>query len=75
MPATDHPDHEHLLVHARQLFPSATIFVTYEDDEIIHVEVDQVRYTFEIGSDDDEYLFSNGQTWMLRLQTRAHGLN
>ena len=55
-------DYEHLLEHAQALFPGAHILVTYTNDEIIHVDVDGHRFTFEIGSDDDTYTFSDGST-------------
>lgn len=59
-------DHEpldrlHLLSNAQALFPGAVIEVTHMSDEIIHIDVDGHRYTFEIGSDDDEYLFTDGK--------------
>ena len=53
-------DYDHLLQHAQRLFPGARIDITHTDDEIIHIDVDQHRYTFEIGSDDDAYTFSDG---------------
>ncbi|KPL67686.1 hypothetical protein SZ64_05875 [Erythrobacter sp. SG61-1L] len=60
-------DHEpldrlHLLSHAQALFPGAVIEVIQTRDEIIHIDVDGHRFTFEIGSDDDEYLFTDGKT-------------
>lgn len=55
-------DHAYLLAHAQVEFPGAHIVVIHEPDEIIHIEVDGHRYTFEIGSDDDEYVFSDGKT-------------
>ena len=51
----------HLLSHAQALFPGAAIEVVHTPDEIIHIEVDGHRYTFEIGSDDDEYFFTDGK--------------
>jgi hypothetical protein len=54
-------DYFHLLQHAWDLFPSASIDVIH-DDEIIHIDIDGRRFTFEIGSDDDSYLFSDGET-------------
>lgn len=50
-------DYEHLMCHAQDLFPGAVIDVIHTPDEIIHIDVDGHRYTFEIGSDDDEYIF------------------
>jgi hypothetical protein len=54
-------DYMHLLQHAWDLFPDAIIELTYED-ETIHLDVDGHRFTFEIGSDDDYYVFSDGET-------------
>lgn len=54
-------DYLHLLQHALDLFPGAKIEITY-DDEIIHIDVDGHRFTFEIGSDDDYYVFGDGDT-------------
>ena len=53
-------DRDHLLAHAKAIFPDATISVTHADDEIIHIDVNGVRYAFEIGSDDEEYVFTHG---------------
>jgi hypothetical protein len=55
-------DYDHLLRHAQRLFSGATIAITYMDDEIIHIDVDQRRFSFEIGSDDDGYFFDDGMT-------------
>jgi hypothetical protein len=55
-------DRTHLLSHAQALFPGTTINVVYDPNEIIHIDVDGGRYTFEIGSDDDEYIFTDGLT-------------
>lgn len=55
-------DYDHLLEHAQCLFPGARIDITYTEDEIIHIDVDQHRFTFEIGSDDDAYIFNDGVT-------------
>ncbi len=54
-------DWSHLLSHAQALFPGAMIDVIHTPDEIIHIDVDGHRYTFEIGSDDDEYFFTDGK--------------
>lgn len=53
-------DRLHLLSHAQALFPGAVIDVIPTPDEIIHLDVDGHRFTFEIGSDDDAYVFTNG---------------
>ena len=61
MSNNDPLDRAHLLSYATELFPGAAIEVTYAPDETIHLDVDGHRYTFEIGSDDDEYLFTDGK--------------
>jgi len=53
-------DRSHLLSHVQMLFPGAVIDVIHTRDEIIHIDVDGHRFTFEIGSDDDEYFFTDG---------------
>lgn len=51
----------HLVSHAERLFPDAQIDVTYEDEgETIHLSVDGNVFTFECGSDDDDYVFVRG---------------
>jgi hypothetical protein len=63
MNTPEYPDRDHLTQHAKLLFPDATIVVQYtDDDEVIHLFVDDVEFIFEIGSDDDEYVFANGNT-------------
>ena len=62
MSDNDARDQRHLLSHASVLFPGAEIAVIYTPDEIIHIDVDGHRFTFEIGSDDDEYVFTDGMT-------------
>ena len=54
-------DRLHLLSYAHALFPGAVIDVIHTSDEIIHIDVNGHRYTFEIGSDDDEYVFADGK--------------
>jgi hypothetical protein len=54
-------DHEHLFDHAQRLFPGASIEVTHTDDEVIYIDVDGHRFTFEITSDDEEYVFTDGR--------------
>lgn len=54
-------DRSHLQSHAHALFPGAVIDVIHTPNEIIHIDVDGHRYTFEIGSDDDKYLFTDGK--------------
>lgn len=61
MPDDEPLDRTHLLSHAQLLFPDAKIDVIHMPDEIIHIDVDGRRYTFEIGSDDDAYLFTDGE--------------
>lgn len=55
-------DRSHLFSHAQALFPGAVIEVIHTPEEVIHIVVDGHRYTFEIGSDDDEYSFTDGKT-------------
>lgn len=55
-------DYDHLMQHAQDMFPGSVIEVIHTPDEIIHIDVDGQRYTFEIGSDDDEYMFCDGTT-------------
>lgn len=62
MPDYEPRDRLHLLSHAQALFSGAVIEVIHTPDEIIHIDVDGHRFTFEIGSDDDEYVFTDGQT-------------
>lgn len=67
-------DYLHLLQHAWDLFPGAMIDIIYGDDEMIHVDVDDRRFTFEIGSDDDCYEFSDGETsFMIPLMENPEG--
>ncbi len=54
-------DYLHLLQHAWDLFPDAIIELIY-NDETIYLDVDGHRFTFEIGSDDDYYVFSDSET-------------
>jgi hypothetical protein len=61
VPENEPLDRAHLISHAQALFPGATIEVIYDPDEIIHIEVDGHRYSFEIGSDDDTYVFTDGK--------------
>lgn len=58
---TEYADTQHLIHHAEALFPGSVIAITYED-EVIHIDVDGHRYSFEIGSDDDHYVFSDSKT-------------
>jgi hypothetical protein len=60
MPDDEPLDCKHLLTHAQSGFPRATIELIYAADEIIYIDVDGHRFTFEIGSDDDKYLFTDG---------------
>lgn len=50
-------DYDHLVRHARARFPGASITITHTEHERIHIDADGDRYTFDIGSDDDEYVF------------------
>ncbi len=61
--ATDLPtDYVHLLSHAQALFPDTDIKVVHTPDEMIQIDADGQRFIFEIGSDDDAYVFSDGPT-------------
>lgn len=62
MPDCEPVDRLHLVRHAQALFRGATIDVVYAPDEIIHLDVNGHRFTFEIGSDDDKYVFTDGKT-------------
>jgi len=62
MPADEPLDRLHIFSHAQALLPGATIDVIHTPNEIIHLDVNGHRYTFEIGSDDDEYVFFDGET-------------
>lgn len=66
-------DYFHLLQHAWDLFPGASIEITYEG-ETIHLDVDGHRFTFEIGSDDDYYEFSDGKgSFVIPLMENPEG--
>ena len=55
-------DYAHLLAHAQARFTGAKIVVIHAPDERIHIEVNGHRFTFEISSDDDEYVFTDGKS-------------
>lgn len=61
MTNTSYADYDHLREYAQRLFPGASVEIIYTDDEVIHVDVDGHRFTFEITSDDDEYVFTDGR--------------
>lgn len=54
-------DYDHLVDHAQRLFPGASIEVTHTDDEIIYIDVDGHCFKFEITSDDEKYIFTDGR--------------
>lgn len=54
-------DYDHLMANAARLFPGSKIELSYEY-ETIYLDVDGHRFTFEIGSDDDAYVFDDGKT-------------
>lgn len=62
MTNSSYADYDYLREHAQRLFPGASIEVIHTDDEVIHIDVNGHRFTFEITSDDPEYKFSDGQT-------------
>lgn len=55
-------DYDHFIQHAQEMFPGAAINITYTPDEIIYLDVDGHRYTFEVTRDDDTYTFYDGST-------------
>lgn len=55
-------DYDYLREHSQLLFPGASVQVTHTDDEVIHIDVNGHRFTFEITSDDEEYVFTDGRT-------------
>ena len=58
---SSYADNEYLREHAQRLFPGASIEVIHTDDEVIHIDVVGHRFTFEITSDDEEYVFTDGR--------------
>ena len=62
MTTTSYADYDYLREHAQRLFPGESIEVIHTDDEMIHIDVNGHRYTFEITSDDEEYVFTDGRT-------------
>lgn len=55
-------EYDYLIHHTQDMFPGSVVEVIHTHDEIIHIDVDGHRFTFEIGSDDDEYIFCDGST-------------
>ena len=62
MTNSSYADYDYLREHAQLLFPGTSIEVIYTDDEVIHILVNGHRFTFEITSDDEEYIFTDGRT-------------
>lgn len=62
MTNSSYADYDYLREHAQRLFPGASIEVIHTDDEVIYIDVDGHRFTFEITSDDEAYNFSDGRT-------------
>jgi hypothetical protein len=54
------PDYAYLTAQAKRLFPNSHVIVSYPQDEVIHILIDDRLFVFEIGSEDEEYVFSNG---------------
>lgn len=54
-------DRAYLLSHARELFPSTEIEVIHMPGEIIYLFVNGRQFIFEIGSDDADYVFTDGK--------------
>ena len=68
-------DYLHLLQYTWDMFPGAIIGVEYGEDETIHITVDDRRFTFEIGSDDDCYTFTDGETsFVIPLMENPEGI-
>ena len=61
MTKDSYADYDYLRVHTERLFPGASINVIHTDDEVIHIDVNGHRFTFEITSDDEEYVFTDGR--------------
>jgi translation elongation factor P/translation initiation factor 5A len=54
-------DYDYLRENAQRLFPGASIEVIHADDEVIHIDVDKRRFTFQITSEDEKYEFTDGR--------------
>ncbi len=57
------PDYAHLTAQTKQLFPDSRVVVYYPTEEVIHILIDDRLFVFELGSDDECYLFSNGEEY------------
>ena len=57
------PDYAYLIGNTKRLFPDSRVAVSYPEDEVIHILIDDRLFVFEIGSDDDSYFFSNGEEY------------
>ena len=54
-------ERDHLISEALEVYPNASISIDYDDeDEAIHLTIDGMRFTFNVGSDDDAYVFQSG---------------
>ena len=74
MNKSSYADYDHLRSYAQQMFPGARIEVTHTEDEVIYIDVDGHRFTFEITSDDEEYVFTDGQrTFTIPLMENPDG--
>ena len=62
MTNSSYADYDYLREHAQLLFPGASIEVIHTDDEMIYIDVDGHRFTFEITSEDTAYVFRDGRT-------------
>lgn len=60
MNSSSYSDYDYLLRNAKSIFPGASIEVIHTDEEVIHIDVDGHRYTFEVTSNDDSYIFTDG---------------
>lgn len=71
---TSYADYYYLQEHVRRLFPGASIEVIHTDDEVIHIDVNGHRFTFEITSDDEKYLFADeNETFTIPLMENPDG--
>ena len=55
------PDYAYLTAQTKILFPGSRVTVSYPQDEVIHILLNDNLFVFVIGSDDEAYSFSNGE--------------
>lgn len=56
------PDHSYLTQCVQQLFPCSSVIVTYPFEEVINIQIDDRLFVFEVGSEDESYIFDDGRT-------------